>query len=106
MKTEFKARPVYVGRKERIKANFLICFISLFILRLLEFKLDGKFTIDKIIKTLRNMYLTKVSNSNVYVPSYERNNLTDSLHQKFNFRTDYEVITSAKLINIIKNTKK
>lgn len=106
MKTEFKARPVYVRREERIKAHFLICFISLLILRLLEFKLDGKFTIDKIIKTLRNMYLTKVSNSNVYVPSYERNDLTDSLHQKFNFRTDYEVITSAKLRNIIKNTKK
>lgn len=106
MKTEFKARPVYVRREERIKAHFLVCFISLLILRLLEFKLDGKFTIDKIIKTLRNMYLTKVSNSNVYVPSYERNDLTDSLHQKFNFRTDYEVITSAKLRNIIKNTKK
>lgn len=29
MKTDFEARPVYVRRKDRIKAHFLICYISL-----------------------------------------------------------------------------
>lgn len=33
MKTDFKARPVYVRREDRIKAHFLICFISLLLYR-------------------------------------------------------------------------
>ncbi|GAA0654711.1 hypothetical protein GCM10008902_20310 [[Clostridium] innocuum] len=38
MKTEFKARPVYLQGEDRIKAYFLICFISPLIYRLLEEK--------------------------------------------------------------------
>ena len=36
MKSEFKARPVFLRREERIKAHFLTCFISQLIYRLLE----------------------------------------------------------------------
>lgn len=38
MKNEFEARSVYVQRDDRIKAHFLICYISLLIYRLLEQK--------------------------------------------------------------------
>lgn len=38
MKSEFKARPVFLRREERIKAHFLTCFISLLIYRILERK--------------------------------------------------------------------
>ncbi len=33
MKSEFKARPVYLQRDDRIKAHFTTCFISLMILQ-------------------------------------------------------------------------
>ncbi len=39
MKSEFKARPVYLQRDERIRAHFLTCFLSLLVYRLLEHKL-------------------------------------------------------------------
>jgi transposase len=39
MKSEFKARPVYVKRDERIKAHFMTCFISLLIYRILVLQL-------------------------------------------------------------------
>ena len=42
MKTEFKARPVYLQREDRIKAHFLTCFISLFVYRILEKKIEEK----------------------------------------------------------------
>ena len=32
MKTEFKARPVYLQREDRIKAHFLTCFIATLLL--------------------------------------------------------------------------
>lgn len=39
MKSEFKARPVFLQRDDRIQAHFTTCFISLMIYRLLEKKL-------------------------------------------------------------------
>jgi len=45
MKSEFKARPVYLSRDDRITAHFTTCFLSLVILRFLEKMLDEKYTI-------------------------------------------------------------
>ena len=36
MKTEFKARSVYVQRDDRIKAHFLTCYLSLLLYRLVR----------------------------------------------------------------------
>lgn len=60
MKTEFEARPVYLQREDRIKAHFLICFLALIIYRLLEIKLDRKYTAEQIIRTLRGMNITRL----------------------------------------------
>ena len=53
MKTNFGARPVYLQREHRIKTHFLICFLAL--LRILEMKLDKKYTIKNIIDSLIRM---------------------------------------------------
>ncbi|MCL4462814.1 MAG: IS1634 family transposase [Firmicutes bacterium] len=50
MKSEFKARPVYLSRDDRIKAHFTTCFMSLIIYRLLEKKLENKFTCSASVK--------------------------------------------------------
>lgn len=105
MKREFEARPIYVRREDRIKAHFLTCYISLLVYRLLEKKLDNKYTCEEILKTIRGMQLTKLSNENGFIPSYKRTDLTDSLHDVFGFRTDYELITKSNMRTIIKNTK-
>ncbi len=59
-KTNLEARPVYVWTKEHIEGHFLTCFISLVILRLIENRLNYKYTIENIIKTLRNTYAIKI----------------------------------------------
>ena len=41
MKTDFSARPVFVQRNDRIRAHFLVCFLALFIYRLLEKSSSG-----------------------------------------------------------------
>ena len=46
MKSEFKARPVYLSRDDRITAHFTTCFLSLVILRFLEKMLDEKPAIE------------------------------------------------------------
>lgn len=104
MKTDFKARPVYVQKEDSIEAHFLTCFISLIIYRLLADKLGNRYTVNEIIKTLRNMEVVDI-NYNGYIPAYKRTTLTDKLHEKYGFRTDYEIIGKKKMRNIIKNTK-
>ena len=37
-----------------------------------------------------------------YVPTYTRTELTDSLHESFNFRTDFEIITKKDFKKILK----
>ena len=105
MKSEFEARPVFVRREDRIKAHFLTCYISLLVYRLLEQKLGEEFTCSEILETLRKMNVTLLSKDSGYIPSYKRTKLTDSLHNTFGFRTDYEFIPKAAMRTIIKGTK-
>lgn len=105
MKSEFKARPVYLSRDDRIQAHFLICFIALLIHRILEKKLEEKYTAEEIIDTLRNMNLYKEETEG-YIPTYTRTDITDEIHKKYGFRTDYEITTEKKMKKILKNIKK
>lgn len=104
MKTDFKARPIYLQLEDRINAHFLICFTALLTIRLLSIKLGNKYTVQELLKTLRNMTLTDTGYGS-YIPSYIRTEITDELHESFGFRTDYEISTKQNIRNIIKNTK-
>lgn len=104
MKTEFEARPVYLQREDRIKAHFLICFISLLVYRLLEEKLDKKYSVEQIIHTLREMNVCEIEGYG-YIPTYKRTDLTDKLHELFGFYTDTQIIKQKKMRNIIHKSK-
>ncbi len=105
MKTDFESRPVYVSREDRIKAHFLICFLSLLIFRILEKKTGRNYTSGELIKTLRNYNLLRISGEG-YIPEYTRTAITDCLHDIFNFRTDTENVPTRKMREIIASTKK
>ena len=66
--------------------------MALLIYRILEKKLDYKYTTSEILKAIRNMDMLE-SKGDGYIPEYIRTNLTDDLHDTFGFRTDYEINT-------------
>lgn len=105
MKTDFKSRPIYHSRDEMIKAHFITCFLALIIYRYVEKKLDEKYTAPEIVETLRDMNM-KLENECSYIPNYIRTDLTDDLHEKFGFRTDFEIISEKNIKKILKQTKK
>jgi hypothetical protein len=82
MKSEFKARPVYLSRDDRIKAHFTTCFLALLIYRILEKKLEDKYTCSEIIDGLVDMNFFELKGEG-YSPSYTRTDFTDSLHDAF-----------------------
>ena len=105
MKSEMKARPVYLKKDERIEAHFLTCFIAVLFYRILEQKLEDKYTVSETINTLREMNLVKIKNEG-YIPVFTRTQLTDELHEIFGFELDTEIIDSKKMKEIKKVSKK
>ena len=105
LKSEFKARPIYLQRDDRIRAHFMTCFLSLMVYRLLEKKLGERFTCNEIISELRAMNFLEIPYEG-YVPTYTRNDVTDALHDAFGFHTDYQIVNNKKMKKILKDTKK
>lgn len=105
LKGEFKARPVYLKRDDRIAAHFTTCFIALVIYRILEKKLKEQFTCNTIVKALRKMNFRELKKEG-YIPTYTRTEFTDILHETFGFRTDYEIVTLKQMKKIFRQTKK
>ena len=106
MKTDFKARPVYLQTEDHIRSHFLTCFIALMIYRILEKKLKEAYTCEEIIDTLRNMWMARPGEKLGYTPVYTRTDLTDALHETAGFRTDYQIISDVNMRKIIGATKK
>ncbi|MCL2707340.1 MAG: transposase, partial [Dehalococcoidia bacterium] len=104
IKHEFKARPVYLSRDKRIEAHFITCFIALMIYRLLEKRLGDKYTSIEIIDGLRSLDFYKVKGEG-YIPTYTRTDFTDDLHNMFDFRTDYQIVTNKQMGDIFRKTK-
>ncbi|MBO6111560.1 MAG: transposase, partial [Lachnospiraceae bacterium] len=70
-----------------------------------EQKLDEKYTVCELIKTLRSMNFFKMSGIG-YLPEYTRTEITDDLHDVFGFRTDTEIVPTRNMRSIIASTKK
>lgn len=64
-KSEFDARPINVRLEEHIDAHFLICFISLVIIRLLQYDINNKYTIKNILEKMKNFKVTHET-GNIY----------------------------------------
>ncbi len=105
MKTEFKARPVYLSRRDRITAHFTTCFTALVIYRILEKKLKEQYSCEEIIGTLRTMDMM-IAPGEGYIPAYTRTDLTDALHDAFGFRTDYQITSQKNMRKILNQTRK
>lgn len=104
MKTDFSARPVYVQREDRIKAHFLTCFLALLVYRMLDKKLDKKYTCEEILETLKGMNFANVEGQG-FMPLYKREAITDDLHAVSGFRTDYQFITKRQMKTIQRTSK-
>jgi transposase len=104
MKHEFSARPVYLSRDDRITAHFTTCFLALTIYRYLEKRIGHGYTCNELVEQLKAMKFYKTREG--YIPVYTRTDLTDALHERFGFRTDYQLITHSEMKKIIKATKK
>ena len=75
-KSELDARPVYVSRKDHIEAHFLTCYIALVLGRVLQHKLNKKYSVGKIFEALANCNCSNFQ-ENYYLFDYYDSILSD-----------------------------
>ena len=81
IKSEFSARPIYVSTEDHIDAHFLICFVSLLIFRILEYKLENKYTTRQIRDSLINLQCSHLT-ENCYLLDF-RNEVIEQIEKNF-----------------------
>lgn len=102
MKSEFKARPVYLHLEDRIKSHFIICYLALLVYRILEKeKLKDKYTTENIITTLRQMTTNKIEGLG-YKQLYKKTDITTDLNKNYDFNLDQKFIGMKNMKKILK----
>lgn len=81
-KSYLDARPVYLTLKDHINAHFFICFIALVIARIVEIKLKNKYTIEKILDSLRSVSCSHIDTNHYLFDHVD--DVTDDINREFN----------------------
>lgn len=103
-KSELEARPVYVWTREHIEAHFLTCFIALTISRILEMKLEHKYSTGKIIDSLSRAECSLLQ-QNYYVFDYYDEVLKD-IGNITNIDFSKRIRTLGEIKQVIADSKK
>ena len=68
-KSTLDTRPIFLRTPEHINAHFLICFISILILRLVEYRIKCKYRAARIVESLRQVTCSHIE-ENWYLFNY------------------------------------
>lgn len=99
-KSEFNARPINVRLEDHIDAHFLICFISLVIIRILQSNIDNKYTIKNLLEKMKNFKCThEVGNLYKFI-GYKPE--IQYLNRKFGLNIDKKYDTRENIKKILK----
>jgi hypothetical protein len=103
IKSEFKARPVYVKKDEHVEAHFLVCFVALVIMRVLEQMLKKKHTVKQIRNSLIS-YSCSYLEQNYYLFDY-RDDVIKSFESLFGFDLSKKIMSQAEIKKILQYKK-
>ena len=104
IKSEFKARPVYVKTEEHVNAHFLICYVALVIMRSIEHMLEEKYTTKQIRNALCN-YSCSYLDQNYYLFDY-RDQILDVLGEMYGWDLTAKYMSQATIKNILRHRLK
>jgi len=102
-KSTLSTRPIYHELDNRINAHFLICFISLLIGRIIELRLGGKYTVDRITKTMAKISCSRIDQN--YWLFNHRCEVSDALNKEFGVNFNNKIMTLKKIKNNFAQSK-
>jgi len=98
-KSDLETRPVFVWTKEHIEAHFLTCFISLIILRLIEYKTNRKYSTSSIIDSLKK-YNSNNLEHDIYLQNFT-NDIIKDLSDIYNIDLSRKYLTLSEIKKIL-----
>lgn len=98
-KSDLETRPIFVWTKEHIEAHFLTCFISLVILRLIEFKTNKKYSASSIITSLKS-YNSNNLEHDIYIQNFT-NEIIKELSNIYNIDLSRKYLTLSEIKKIL-----
>jgi len=103
-KSEFETRPIFLSRKDRINAHFLICFIALVVMRLIQKRTGHKHSPAKLIEAMNNISCSH-EGGNLFLFDY-RSDVSDDLGKAFGLDFTRQRMTRAEIKNNLGDVKK
>ena len=98
IKSEFKTRPVFVSTEDHIQAHFLICFVTLLIMRVLE-QLTGKHHSVRQIRNSLASYSCSYLDQNYYLFDY-RDDVILTLEKTFGLDLSKKIMSLSEIKRI------
>ena len=98
-KSNLETRPIYVWTKEHIEAHFLTCFISLVIIRLLEYKTNRKYSTRKMIDSLKKFNSTNIEHD-IYLQNFS-NDVIKDFEEIFDVNLSRKYLTLSEIKKIL-----
>ena len=103
-KGDLEARPVYVRRHDHIGAHFLICFVALVILRLIQKRTGKKYSASVIAECLNKIGCLN-EQENIYLFGY-RSETSDAIGEAFGLDFTRKRMRLAEIKQMIGDAKK
>ena len=99
-KSEFNARPINVRLEDHIDAHFLICFISLVIIRILQAESNSKYSLKNLLEKIKNFNCTHTAGNLYKFIGYKQE--IQYLNKKLNIDFDLKYNTRENIKKILK----
>jgi transposase len=105
IKSLLKARPVFVHKDDSIRAHFLVCFVSLLILRILQKKKCGNtIEVGRMVESLQKASLVNIGDD-IYASSY-CDNIIEKLGSSLNLDLTRKKYNRQQLLKMLAQTRK
>lgn len=103
MKSDLDARPVYAHTTDTIKGHFLICYITVLLERIFQFKImDNKYSSEDIFTFLKGFKVTKAERKHINTTT--ESELINDMSDKFNLPLNHYFLSDKQLKSILNYT--
>lgn len=100
MKTDLDARPVFLQKESTIKGHFLICYLTVLLFRLFQFKvLDNQYSSSKITEFIKEFKVVK--NNNAYTNITIGNEFITSLSKITSLPLDHLILSENQIKKVL-----
>jgi len=102
MKSDLDARPVFLQKRETIQGHFLICYLTVLLERIFQFKvLENEFSTEEIFEFIRKFRVVKSEHR--YINLATNSNFIRSLADKFRLPLTSYYLTESQIKSLLKH---